>query len=381
MIYLNNAATSFPKPENVHKAVTEYLKTAPVHSARASFEREMDDIDYACRAKLAKLFNAKDPYHIIFTSGSTEALNLAIKGLNLKGSHVVTTVIEHNSVIRPLKTMELAGEIELTFVDSDSWGYVEPENIEAAITKNTSAVVVNHCSNVTGTILDLEAISKIAHKHGCYFIVDASQSAGSIPIDVTNWDIDFLAFTGHKSLYGMAGIGGLYIKEGIYLKPLKVGGTGVLSEVLVQPDGFPLHYEAGTPNSPGIVSLSAGLDFIFKTGMDVIHQRKESMVKKMIEELSWLPEITVYTYPKHNSLNNFCFNISKIVPEEVGYIFESSYDMIVRTGLHCAPLIMKPLGVEPWGTVRVSPSYFTSDDEVTKFIDAVKEIIKTFLKK
>lgn len=381
MIYLNNTATSFPKPEAVHKAVNEYVMTPPVHSARSSFEREMEDIDYCCRSKLAQLFNAPDPYHIVFSSGSTESLNLAIKGSGLEGGHVVSTAIEHNSVIRPLKMMELEGKIELSFANCDKYGNVKPEDIENEIKPNTRAIVLNHSSNVTGSITDIEKVAKIAHKHNCLIIVDASQSAGNIPIDVSAWDIDLLAFTGHKSLFGYSGIGGLYVKEGINLKPFKVGGTGVLSEVLVQPDGFPLHYEAGTPNSVGIVSLKAGVEYILGIGIDKIHAKKSQQVLYMIEELKDHPDLTIYTSIENNNLSNFCFNINGIVPEEVGYIFESSYDIIVRTGIHCAPLLLEPVGVHPWGTVRCSPSYFTTEEEIEKFIDSVKDITKVFLRR
>jgi cysteine desulfurase family protein len=380
MIYLNNTSTSFPKPPEVIETVTKFLNTPPIHSARSGFERDMEDIDYSCRTKIAKLINAPDPYHIVFSSGSTESLNLAIKGNDLKGSHVVSTAIEHNSVIRPLKTMELNSEIELTFVQCDSTGYVETENIRKAIKPNTRAIVVNHCSNVTGSILDIQEIAKIAHENGCIIIVDASQSAGNIPIDVSEWDIDFLAFTGHKSLYGLPGIGGLYVKEGHEPKPLKVGGTGVLSEVLVQPAGFPLHYEAGTQNMPGIASLDKGVDFVMNTGLENIHAHKAKIVRYMMEELGKLSQIAIYTVEEHNSLGNFCFNIKGMVPEEVGYVLESSYDIIIRTGLHCAPLMLEALGVHPWGTVRVSPSYFTQDNEVEEFIDAIKDVIKNFCK-
>ncbi len=381
MIYFNNTATSFPKPPEVLEALNKYLALPPVHASRSGMEGEIEDVDLACRINLAKIFNAEEPNNIVFTSGSTEALNLVIKGLNLKGSHVVSTMIEHNSVIRPLKIMQEAGEIELDFVECDENAYVTPENIEAAFKSNTKAVVVNHCSNVLGTVLDLEAIAKIAHKHGAVIIVDASQSAGALPIDVKNWDIDYLAFTGHKSLFGLPGTGGLYMKEALSLEPLKTGGTGVKSEVLVQPKEMTMYYEAGTPNTPGIVSLMAGTKFILDTGIDKIKTKKAELVKRMIRELSDIPEITIYNDADHSSWSNFAFNIEGMVPEEVNYALESSYDIHVRSGLHCAPLLLEPVGVHPWGTVRASPSYFTSDDEVTEFIDAVKEIIEFFVRK
>lgn len=374
MIYLNNAATSYPKPKEVQDAVMASFSGPLVHASRTGLEREDDDIVYLCRARLADLFNIEDPLHIVFTSGSTEALNLAIKGLPLAGGNVVITAIEHNSVIRPLKTLEKEGKITITVVECDRTGYVEPQQIAEAIRDDTRAVVVNHCSNVTGAVLDIKEIAKIAHSAGAYFIVDASQSAGTVPIDCKNWDIDLLAFTGHKSLFGMQGIGGLYIKEGIELKPLKVGGTGILSELLLQPEGFPIHYEAGTPNTPGIISLYAGVQFVLQTGLDKIIEHKKKLYQILFDELENHPDIEIYSPKEHTSYSNFCFNIKGMVPEEVGYVLEVSFDIWVRTGLHCAPLILPYLGVEPWGTVRASHSYFTTEEEIYKFVNSVKKI-------
>lgn len=374
MIYLNNAATSYPKPKQVEDAVISAIKKPILNSARSSFDEEDDDVVFQCRILLAKLFNIEDPTHIVFTSGSTEALNLAIKGLNLEGGNVVTTVIEHNSVIRPLKMLEKDGKITITFVECDRYGYVEPDIIRRAIRKDTKAVVVNHCSNVTGTVLDIKQIADIAHSARAVIIVDASQSAGVIPIDCKNWNIDLLAFTGHKSLFGLQGIGGLYIRNGIQLNPLKVGGTGVLSEVLTQPEGYPIHYEAGTLNTPGIISLYAGVKFILETGIDKILEHKKQLYSILFEEFADNESIEIYSSQYNTSYSNFCFNVRGMVPEEVGYVLENSFNIIVRTGIHCAPLIMKYLGVEPWGTVRASHSYFTTEEEIRKFIDAVRKI-------
>jgi cysteine desulfurase / selenocysteine lyase len=374
MIYLNNAATSFPKPQNVIDAVHEYMYAPPFHSSRAGFERQKEDIVYYARENLAKLLNVDEPLNIIFTSGSTESLNLAIYGIPFEGKHFVTTGIEHNSVLRPLKHLELEGKISMTIVPCDENAYVEPQAIGEAIQDDTIAVVVNHSSNVTGSILDLKAIAKIAHDKDCFFIVDGSQSTGNIPIDLNDWDVDLFAFTGHKSLYGLQGVGGLYIKPGIELRPLIVGGTGTKSEVMTQPEGMPIYYEAGTPNMPGIISLAAGTDFIFKEGLENIKAHKVKLVKKMMNELKEYPGIRVLNTEERNSLSNFCFTVDKMVPEEVGYILDSSYDIIVRTGLHCAPLLLEPLGVHPWGTIRTSPSYFTKEEEIDIFIAAVKDI-------
>lgn len=374
MIYLNNAATSFPKPKQVQEDVLSSFNYPLVSASRTGFEREDDDIIYLCRKQLAKLFNIEDPLHIVFTSGSTEALNLAIRGLNLEGGNVVSTAIEHNSVIRPLKTLEKEGKISITFVECDKNGYVYPEAIKETIRDDTRAVVVNHCSNVTGTVIDVKRITEIVHSAGALIIVDASQSAGTVPIDCKGWEIDLLAFTGHKSLFGLQGIGGLYIRNGIKLKPLKVGGTGILSKVLLQPEGFPIHFEAGTPNTPGIISLNAGVKFILETGLEKIIEHKKRLYSILFNELKDWNNIEIYSSPTNTSYSNFCFNINGLLPEEVGYVLENSFDIVVRTGIHCAPLIMKYLGVEPWGTVRASHSFFTTEDEIRKFIEAIKKI-------
>ncbi len=380
MIYFNNTATSYPKPEIVTEAVKAYLNRPPLHSSRTGIEHDGDDIINTCRKNIAKILNAQSPEQIVFTSGSTEALNLVIRGLDFSGGHIISTSIEHNSVIRPLKTLESEGLISVDFVPCDKYGYVKANWIVEAIRPDTKAIVVNHCSNVTGSIIDLDELSKIAKNNDLILIVDASQSAGLVPIDVDSWNIDYLAFTGHKNLFGLPGIGGLYMKKTLELKPLKTGGTGIKSEILLQPKSMPLYYEAGTPNMPGIVSLEAGSRFVIETGLEKIASHKASMVKYMIDELSQFEEIVIYTSLENNSLSNFCFNIEGLVPEEVNYILESSYDIHVRSGLHCAPLLLDYLEVKPWGTVRASPSYFTQEWEIEKFINAIKEIVQIFVR-
>lgn len=374
MIYLNNGATSFPKPQCVIDAVNDCLLVPAHHGVRTGFKADIGDHVYQCRVALAKLFNVANPMQIVLGSGSTEALNLVINGLNLVGSHVVMTSLEHNSVIRPLKRLESEGKIELSIVDCDNHANIDPENIRKAMRDNTKLIAVNHCSNVTGAIADVKEIAKIAHESDAYILVDASQSAGNVPIDFDGWDLDFMAFTGHKSLYGIQGTGGLVVKEGTYIKPLKVGGTGIHSSNLFQPEGFPIHYEAGTPNNPGIISLLTGVNWVLETGLDTIAKHKKKLFDRIYSELKDIEGMTCYNLSKQNSFTNFCFNIEHIVPEEVGYILDSSFDILVRTGLHCAPLLLKPIGADPWGTVRASYSYFTTEEEIHVFIDAVKQI-------
>lgn len=376
-IYLNNAATSYPKPERVINAVTECISSVPLHSLRAGYEMAEGDVVSSCREKLAKLFNADNPRDIFFTSGSTESLNLALNGLDLEG-HVITTAIEHNSVYRPLKRLESRGVVELTIVDCDINGFVEPESIRSAVKSNTRAIVVNHCSNVIGSILDLRAISGIAHESGALIIVDASQSAGAIAIDVKDLNIDILAFTGHKSLYGLPGIGGVYVRDGIDLEPLKVGGTGVKSDLLYQPEERPLYYESGTQNIPGIVSLDAGLSFILEEGIDKIRKRKEMLFGEILRYLKDRRGIILYGSGDLEGREAIAsFNIDGCSPQEIGYILENSFDIIVRSGLHCAPLIHQSLGSYPLGSIRVSPSYLTGIEEVEIFMDAMNQICRS----
>jgi len=375
MIYLNNAATSFPKPKEVRDAVAAYLGNPPFHAARTGYDQQPDDVVFACRQSLATLFNIQSPERIVFTSGATEALCLAIFGLELHDAHVVSTLIEHNSVLRPLKTLERDGAIRLTLADCDASGRVDAQALCEQIGPGTKAVIVNHCSNVTGAVTDLRTIGTATREQGIPFIVDASQSAGHIPIDVDAMHIDLLAFTGHKSLYGLQGIGGLFIRNGMHLKPLKVGGTGVRSDDLFQPQTMPMYYEAGTPNLPGIVSLHAGVSFILETGLEQIRKRKEHCVQKMLEQLVKKSGIIVYSSHESKAPPGlFSFNIKNMTPADVGYMLENSFAIIIRSGLHCAPLIHKALHSYPHGSVRVSPSYFTTDDEIAAFLGAIETI-------
>jgi len=380
-IYLNNAATSYPKPQSVISAVNAYLNSIPFHSQRTGFDLQQRDIINDCRTKLAKLINAENQNRIIFTSGATESLNLAIKGLSLDEGHVVTTSMEHNSVLRPLKHLEKDGYIELSIVESDEKGYVSATAIEKHFKKNTKAIVVNHCSNVTGAVLDLESISRITKKNNIIFMVDASQSMGVLDIDVQKCGIDILVFTGHKSLYGTPGIGGLYIDEDIELKPLKTGGTGIKSELLYQPKEIPLYFEAGTPNMPGIAALNAGLDFIFNTGKATIKNKKEEIITEIYSGLTSIEEVQLQSIFNSEFIPQIIsFNIKGISPNEAGYILENSFGIIIRAGLHCAPLIHKNIGTFPEGSIRVSPSFFTTIEDVHSLINSVQQIRKMEVK-
>lgn len=353
------------------------MEQIPGDHSRSGYEISYTNPVAECRNKLARLFSSDHPERIVFTSGSTESINLAINGLELNNCHVITTEIEHNSVLRPLMHLKDRGRVELTIVDCDLTGNVLPEDIEAAVRPDTALVVVNHCSNVTGRVLDIAGICKVAHQHGIPVLVDASQSAGMIAIDAKKLEIDMLAFTGHKFLYSLPGIGGLYVRPGIDLKPLKVGGTGVRSDLLLHPEEMPTRLEAGTLNYPGIVSLLAGLEFIEQTGIDRIRRRITGLVSGLIKRLVMNPEIIFIGLSANTSNHSMLsFNIRSMDASEAGYILENSFAILVRSGLHCAPLIHKALGTHPCGAIRVSPSYFTTEDELDCLIDALEKICK-----
>jgi cysteine desulfurase / selenocysteine lyase len=374
MVYLNNAASSFPKPPEVNEAVGSYLATEPFHAGRAGFERQAEDMVWACRQGLADLFGVEDPTHIVLTSGATESLNLALFGSDLRG-HVVTTAIEHNSVLRPLNRLKEQRGVELTVVACDDNGRVPPSAIEQAIRPDTCALVVNHSSNVTGTVQDLQALGRIAQQHSVLFVVDASQSAGVVPIDVESGHIDLLAFAGHKSLWGIPGIGGLYVREALSLDPLIVGGTGIRSDLLRQPREMPMYYEAGTQNMLGIAALHAGVDFVLQHGVEDIGQRRREHVERLVAELEPIPGVGLHARDAALEYGGMLsFNIEGVSPEDAGYMFESCFGITVRTGLHCAPLIHEALGSFPHGSIRVSPSYFTTDEDIDHLVDAVHAV-------
>ena len=375
-IYLNNAATGFPKPPDVIQAVEACLRTSPVHHARAGFDDDgAEDPLSRCRARLAALFGVAEKERIVFSSGATESLNLAIFGLELRGKHVVTTAVEHNSVLRPLKTLERDGRITLSVADCTLAGTVPPESIERLIRPETALVVVNHCSNVTGAVNDVGAIGRITRGRGVALVVDAAQSAGIVPIDVEAMNIDFLAFTGHKGLHGLQGVGGAYVGPRLRLRPLKVGGTGIRSDDPFQPEEMPLYFEAGTQNVPGIASLDAGVEFIESRGLDAIAAHKRRCCLQLREALRDAAAVRFYPADRESNSTLLSFNVDGMDPADVGYILENSFGICVRSGLHCAPLIHQCLGTFPLGSVRISPSVYTTEEEIDACAAAIREIV------
>jgi len=382
MIYLDNAATSYPKPKEVGQAMMYFLEKVGATPGRASHHLSIESgrILYQARESLAELFNVDDPLRIIFTLNVTEALNLALKGLLRPGDQVITSSMEHNSVMRPLRELEKRG-VEVKVVPCSSQGVLDPVDLERAIKKNTKLIVLNHGSNVIGSLLPITVVGEMAKRHHILFLVDTAQTAGGYPLDIKKDNIDLLAFTGHKALYGPPGTGGLVIGERVNTKkliPLKVGGTGSHSEFEEQPDFLPDIYESGTPNIVGLNGLKEGVRFVLAEGVDKIHQHEKNLIIRLIEGLKEIPEVTLYggDYRKEQ-VAVVSFNLKDKWPSEVGMRLDEEYDIMCRVGLHCSPATHKTMGTFPRGTVRFSMSWFNTLEEVDQAIMAIREIAKS----
>ncbi|OIP72833.1 MAG: cysteine desulfurase [Candidatus Infernicultor aquiphilus] len=381
MIYLDNAATSYPKPKEVGQAMMYFLEKIGATPGRSSHRLSIESarILYQARESLAELFNVDDPLRIIFTLNVTEALNLALKGLLRPGDQVITSSMEHNSVMRPLCELEKRG-VEVMVVPCSSQGVLDPVDLERAIKKNTKLIVLNHGSNVIGSLLPITVVGEIAKRHHILFLVDTAQTAGCYPLDIKKDNIDLLAFTGHKALYGPPGTGGLVIGERVDTKkliPLKVGGTGSHSEFEEQPDFLPDIYESGTPNIVGLNGLKEGVRFVLAEGVDKIHQHEKNLIIRLIEGLKEIPEVTLYggDYRKEQ-VAVVSFNLKDKWPSEVGMRLDEEYDIMCRVGLHCSPATHKTIGTFPRGTVRFSMSWFNTLEEVDQAIIAIRDIAK-----
>ena len=378
MIYLDNAATTFPKPEAVYNAMMDCMKNYCANPGRAGHKLAMKAAReiYDTRENIAKLFNIDNPMNIVFTNNATDSLNLAIKGVVNKGDHIITTSMEHNSVIRPIKALEKVG-VENTIVQCDDQGFLNIDDLEKAIKPNTKLIVTTHASNVCGTLIDIKSISEIANKHNILYLIDASQTVGVYDIDLKDIKADMLAAPGHKGLLGPQGTGILYIREGLNIDILKEGGTGSRSEDLFQPDLLPDKYESGTHNTPGIVGLNEGVKFIFKEGIDKIKEHEEELCKYMLERLEEVPNIKIYGPKDANKRASvISINIGNMDSGEITFLLDSEYDIATRSGIHCAPLAHKTLGTLEQGAVRFSIGYFNTKEEIDKAVAALKEIAK-----
>ncbi len=377
VIYLDNAATSFPKPESVHARLGDFLKEFGANPGRGSYRmvHEVDGIMSEARRALAALFNAPDPSRVVFTLNATDALNMALAGALQAGDHVVTTTTDHNSVMRPLNRMERDGLVTVTRVRPDGHGVVDPDVVRAAITSRTRLVAMLHGSNVTGALQPIAEVGRAASERGVLFMVDAAQTAGMWPIDVRAMGIDLLAIPGHKGLLGPAGTGALIVGEGVELDPWREGGTGGDSSYPVQPEEYPHHLEAGTLNTPGIAAMVEGVRYVEKRGMAAIREHELSLIRRLVESLGDHKKVKFYgpppTSPRSSVLS---FNVSGHEPDEVAGILDTSFGIAVRSGLHCAPGAHRELGTFPSGTVRVSPGPFNTPEQIDHLAEAVRAI-------
>lgn len=377
MIYLDNAATTMHKPKQVIDAVCNALNSLGnsgrgVNNASLTASRTV----YDAREKLAKFFNTNSPKQIVFTLNSTESLNVAIKGLLEPGDHVITTVLEHNSVLRPLYELEQKG-VESTYINSNAFGMIDDNDFEKEIKENTKAIVCTHGSNLTGNLLDIEKIGEIAKKHGLLFIVDASQTAGVFPIDVKKMHIDVLCFTGHKGLLGPQGTGGMCVREGLFIRPLKSGGTGIKTYSKTQPKEMPTLLEAGTLNGHGIAGLAAGIDYINEIGIDKIRDTELKWMWKFYNGVKDIPEIKIYgDFSREQRCPIVTLNIGDYDSGEVSDALLTDYDISTRSGGHCAPRMHEALGTVEQGAVRFSFSHFNTEEEIDTAIRAITELAK-----
>lgn len=376
MIYLDNAATTLKKPDCVVEAVTAALCSMG-NSSRGTHDSSLKSARavFSARLSLAKLFNAPGPEQVVFTQNSTEALNIAICGLFSPGDHVITTDLEHNSVLRPLYRLEDEGVITLSVVPADKYGCVKYYDFTQLIRKETRAIVCTHASNLTGNVLDLYKIGGIARTSNLLLVVDASQTAGAYPIDMEAMGISVLCFTGHKGLMGPQGTGGLCIANGVEIRPFKVGGSGVQSYSRTHPLELPTRLEAGTLNGHGIAGLGAGVDFLLKKGVDAVHAYEIALAKRFYEGVSQIPSVTVYgDFRSWDRTAVVALNIGDYDSGAVSDALEEDYGIATRPGAHCAPRMHHALGTAEQGAVRFSFSLFNTEDEVDAAIQAVKEL-------
>lgn len=377
MIYLDNSATSWPKPEAVYVAVDNALREYGGNPGRGSHRMSSaaNGLIRETRLLCAKLFHAGKPENICFTSNTTEALNLAIKGILRPDDHVITGSMEHNSITRPLKKLENMNIMTTKILTSPEAG-IDPDALEKAFQKNTKLFVCNHISNVTGVINPIRDIGALCRKHDVLFLLDAAQSAGMTRIDVDEFGIDLLAFPGHKGLLGPQGTGGLYIRDGVVLETLKEGGTGTQSELHDQTEQPPERYESGTMNLPGLAGLGAGLKFIFHEGLENIERKETELVNQLLEGLVKIDGIRIYGPQPGNARGSIVsISLETVSPSEASLILDSAFQIAVRAGLHCARDAHETLGtIHSGGVLRISPNYFNTSSDIETCIDAIRLI-------
>ena len=381
LVYLDNAATSWPKPRAVEEAMVRCLREAGGNPGRSGHRLSIEAarVIFDAREAVARLIGAPDSRQVVFTGNATEALNLAVAGVLEPGAHVITTSMEHNSVARPLRYLESQG-VGLSVIQTGPAGRVDPGAVARAMRPETRLVAMTHASNVIGTVQPVEEVARACRERGVLFLVDAAQTAGCYPIDVAAAGIDLLAFTGHKSLLGPPGTGGLYVREGVTLRPLERGGTGSRSELDMQPDFLPDQLESGTPNFVGLAGLGAGVGVVLEGGVEAIRGREEGLARKLRDGLRAIDGVTVYgpdddrhgrTVPEVGVVS---FNLDGVEPSDVGYVLDSEYGVLCRVGLHCAPWAHRTIGTYPRGTVRLSLGFHSTAADVAHVLGAVGEM-------
>lgn len=377
-IYMDNAATSYPKPESVYQAMDYFNRHLGGNPGRGSHQRTLQagTVLLDTREALAGLFKIKDSSRIAFTLNITEALNLALKGLLNPGDHVLTTSMEHNAVARPLHALSHQG-IAWTAVPCAEDGSLNPDDMRRAIRPQTRLICMLHASNVSGTIMPVDEVGRIAGENDLLFVLDTAQSAGILPIDVEAQNIDVLAFTGHKSLFGAQGTGGIYIRPGIKIRPLKEGGTGSLSEYLEQPEVMPDSLESGTPNTPGLAGLLAGVRFIGETGRDRIRSHEQALTEMLRDGLKEIKGVKLYgPLDVKRQTAVLSFNIGDMDCGEVSYLLDNDFGIVTRAGLHCAPLAHSTLGTLEAGSCRLSPGFFNTLEDAEQVVKAVFDLAR-----
>jgi len=378
LIYLDNSATTFPKPEVVYAFMCDFYREHGVNPGRSGFDAalETEEVIMATRKMLTGLFNGDDHNRLTFSYNASDSLNMIIQGLAEQGDHVITTKLEHNSVLRPLYHLEQDKRIEVTHVTFDSHGYVDPDDIRKAIRSNTKFAVINHCSNVIGTIQAVEEIGRICKEAGIYLVVDGSQSAGAVAVDMKKMNIDVFVFTGHKCLMGPTGIGGSYVMDGVPVKLTRFGGTGVRSAQRTHLEEYPYHLECGTLNLVGIAGLNAGVKWIIEQGIDNLHKQEIMLWDRLRKGVQRLDSVT--TYCAQNSLHKnpvLSLNIKGFDSGDVGTMLDVDYNIACRTGLQCAPLVHEVLGTDKiHGTVRLSIGPFNTEEHIDAAVNAITEI-------
>lgn len=376
MIYFDNSATSFPNPEIVYRTMDDFMRREAGNPGRSGHKLAVSASLALTRTRLhlARLFHVADADRIVFTLNATDALNLALKGFLREGDHVVTTSMEHNSVVRPLAALRRLG-VRHTRVPCDVTGLVDVADIAAAVESRTRMIVMSHASNVVGTVQPIATVGRLARERGLIFLVDAAQSAGVLPIDVEADMIDLLAFPGHKSLYGPTGTGGLYVGPRVSLTPQREGGTGSESEQEDQPERLPDRFESGTQNTVGIAGLGAGVEYVLAEGLERIAAHERALTQRLLDGLAQIPGVALYgSQDASRRTAAVSFNLAGWEPVDLGAVLDQSFDIAVRPGLHCAPAAHQTIGTFPQGTVRLSPGYFNTPAEVDFVLEAIAKL-------